>query len=110
VAQGPIESFLGHQRAARTGRASDITTPPDAILIIARIKHTNAPRRKVEQWYARIGPVALKSWRCPPSKLQVCSGVRESARTEGTWKPHAVNIDFNAPRTLTEGARTTIIG
>jgi len=112
VAQGPMRVLSGPSESGENGAVpANNHYPSDDAAIIARIKHTMRPGEKLMQWYARIG--LGRAQILAMSAVEIAKFVQaseESARTEGTWKPHAVNIDFNAPRTLTEGARTTIIG
>ena len=85
--------------------------PSDDAEIIRRIQHVLRPGEKLMQFYARVG--LGRAQILAMTSVEIAKFVQvseESARAEGTWKPHTVNIDFNAPRTLTEGARITIIG
>jgi len=112
IAQGPMRTVAGPSQTDKFGTMpANGHFPSENQAALARTAHVRRPNEGFMQLVARTGiglHFVLNSTREEIARFVQVS--EESARSEGTWKPHAVTIDFDAPRTVTTGSHVVMVG
>jgi len=112
VAQGKMRTVAGPSESGENGPVpANCHYPNENQAALARTAHVRRPNEGFMQLVSRTGiglHFVLNSSKDQISEF--CRVSEESAREHGTWKPHSVNVNFEAPRTVTTGSRVVMVG